>query len=242
MSQLKRIPQKTKKTCPKFHTVFELFCRQTSVLFVMCKCTVSSFVLVGSLILRHKIGSVRIWGCSSCDFDIGPCCEQKFQDRKSQSSFVLELANLEPGTQVAVTLPKIMVHDVFHDPFFCFRKHDLDSDSDIRMAGGSWIYAELADFLVPTGIPRRGGGNLGDGPMSSGLVDEDLVMKNPENRKFTISRLLRKHFFLSTWESLNRPWHPVPHGSFGGSATPGTHRSAWRKLRPPRCDRLLHGG
>eukprot|EP00435_Cladocopium_sp_Y103_P034435 s375_g8.t2 len=23
---------------------------------------------------------VRIWGCSSCDYDIGPCCERKFED------------------------------------------------------------------------------------------------------------------------------------------------------------------
>ena len=83
MSQLKRIAQKTKKTClifcPKSHSVFESFCWQKRVL-LMCKCTVSTFFFAGPLILRHKLGSVRIWGCSSCDFDIGPCCEQKFQD------------------------------------------------------------------------------------------------------------------------------------------------------------------
>ena len=137
MSQLKRIPQKTKKACPKSHTVFELFCWQTSVLFVMCKCTVSSFVVAGSLILRHKVGSVRIWGCSSCDFDIGPCCQQKFQDRKIPCALcwnlLFERIFLKKGNMIW-----IVILTSWHGP-------------------GSWIYAELADFLVPTGIPRRGG-------------------------------------------------------------------------------------
>jgi len=67
-------PEVPTPRCPGKHTLYQYFVPEDPPL----QCDVC-----GKRLAPYK----RIWGCSSCDFDIGPCCQQKFQDPEFMQSW-----------------------------------------------------------------------------------------------------------------------------------------------------------